>query len=39
MKRENARKNREQVVNLRAEDIDTNMLSDGEGSPQWRYFT
>jgi hypothetical protein len=39
MKRGNARKNREQGVNLRAKDIDTDMLSDGDKSPQWRYST
>jgi hypothetical protein len=34
MQRENARKNREQGVNLRAKDIGTDMLSDGDKSPQ-----
>lgn len=39
MKRENARRNREQGVQLRAGDVDTRELADGENSPQWRYFT
>jgi hypothetical protein len=39
MKRENARKNRDQGVKLRAEDVDTDMLEDGEKSPQWRFST
>lgn len=39
MKRENARRNREQGVLLKAGDVDTDMLQDGERSPQWRYFT
>ena len=39
MKRENARRNKEKGVNLRAEDIDTDMLTDGENSEHWRYST
>jgi hypothetical protein len=39
MKRENARRNRQQGVVLRAEDVNTDMLADGEKSEQWRYFT
>ncbi|KAG4416266.1 hypothetical protein IFR04_010612 [Cadophora malorum] len=39
MKRENVRRNKEQGVNLRAEDIDTDMLPDGENSEHWRYST
>lgn len=39
MKRENRRKDREQGVDLRAEDVDTDVLGEGEASPQWRYFT
>jgi len=39
MKRENARRNREQGVKLQAENIDTDMLTDGENSPQWRFST
>jgi hypothetical protein len=34
IKREITRKNREQRVNLWAKDIDTDMLSDGDKSPQ-----
>ncbi|RFU26381.1 hypothetical protein B7463_g9957, partial [Scytalidium lignicola] len=39
MKRENRRRNREQGVNLRAQDVETDTLTDGENSPQWRFFT
>ena len=39
MKLENARRNREQGVNLRAGDVDTKELAHGQKSPQWRYFT
>jgi len=39
MKRENARKNKEQGVVLRAEDVDTDLLTEGDKSEQWRYST
>jgi hypothetical protein len=39
MKLESLRKNREKGVNLRAEDVDTDMLSDGEKSARWRFST
>ncbi|KAJ9197639.1 hypothetical protein DTO166G4_4023 [Paecilomyces variotii] len=39
MKWDNYRKNREQGVQLRAEDVDTHLLEDGEKSPNWRWFT
>ncbi|KAK6382112.1 hypothetical protein LTS17_003997 [Exophiala oligosperma] len=39
MKRENARRNKEQGVIMKAEDVDTDTLQDGEKSPNWRYFT
>lgn len=39
MKRENARRDREQGVQLRAGDVDTYMLAEGQKSPRWRYFT
>ncbi|TDZ15293.1 Major facilitator-type transporter hxnP [Colletotrichum orbiculare MAFF 240422] len=39
MKMENRRRNREQGVNLRAQDVDTSELYDGEKSPKFRYFT
>jgi hypothetical protein len=39
MKRENSRRNQEQGVFLRAEDVDTDTLEDGENSPHWRFFT
>lgn len=39
MKWENSRRNKEQGVNLRAQDVDTSELVDGEKSPKWRYFT
>lgn len=39
MKNENRRRNKEQGINLKAEDVDTDMLQDGEKSPNWRWFT
>ncbi|KAF1937437.1 MFS general substrate transporter [Clathrospora elynae] len=39
MKRENRRRDRTQGVRLRAEDVRTCELGDGEGSERWRYFT
>ncbi|KAJ9294053.1 hypothetical protein DTO271G3_7181 [Paecilomyces variotii] len=39
MKWDNCRKNREQGVRLRAEDVDTHLSEDGEKSPNWRWFT
>jgi hypothetical protein len=39
MKRDNKRRNREQGVVIRAEDVDTASLGDGERSAQWRWFT
>ncbi|RDW77690.1 hypothetical protein BP6252_05743 [Coleophoma cylindrospora] len=39
MKLENRRKNTEQGILLKAEDVDTADLVDGEASPRWRYFT
>jgi predicted MFS family arabinose efflux permease len=39
MKAENRRRNKEQGVNLRAVDVDTADLPDGENSPKFRYFT
>ncbi|KAF7306899.1 MFS general substrate transporter [Mycena indigotica] len=38
MRRENARRNREQGVNLQAKDVDTSNLSQGTKSPLWRYM-
>jgi hypothetical protein len=38
MRRENARRNKEQGRVLKAGDVDTSMLPDGENSPDWRYF-
>lgn len=38
-KLENKRRNREQGVNLKAEDVDTNELVNGTDDPRWRYFT
>ncbi|KAJ4313141.1 hypothetical protein N0V84_009566 [Fusarium piperis] len=38
MRKQNNRKNQEQGVVLRAEDVDTNELRDGEDDPRWRYF-
>lgn len=39
MKMDNRRRNREQGVILKAGDVNTDQLQDGEKSPQWRYFT
>jgi hypothetical protein len=39
MKNENRKRNREQGVVIRAEDVATDSLSDGEQSPEWRFFT
>ncbi|ODQ58348.1 hypothetical protein WICANDRAFT_70275 [Wickerhamomyces anomalus NRRL Y-366-8] len=38
-KLENKRRNKEQGVELRAEDVDTNQLVNGTADPRWRYFT
>lgn len=38
MRRENARRDKEQGVVLKAEDVDTSRLALGEKDPQWRYF-
>ncbi|KAK2044852.1 major facilitator superfamily transporter [Colletotrichum somersetense] len=38
MRRENSRKNKEQRISLRAEDVDTRDLSEGEKDPKWRFF-
>ncbi|KAL2672384.1 hypothetical protein Neosp_013092 [[Neocosmospora] mangrovei] len=38
MRKQNNKKNQEQGVVLRAEDVDTNELRDGENDPKWRYF-
>jgi hypothetical protein len=38
MRRENARRDKEQGRVLKAGEVDTNMLEDGEDSPDWRYF-
>lgn len=38
MRRENARRDKEQGVVLKAEDVDTSQLALGEKDPQWRYF-
>ncbi|OAL44054.1 MFS general substrate transporter [Pyrenochaeta sp. DS3sAY3a] len=39
MKMENRRRDRQQGVKLRAEDVRTDQLGDGEKSEMWRYFT
>lgn len=39
MKMENRRRNREQGVKLRPQDVNTSELGDGEKSPSFRYFT
>lgn len=39
MKRDNRRRNKEQGVVIRAEDIDTACVADGVKSAQWRWFT
>ncbi|KAI8711596.1 MFS domain-containing protein [Fusarium sp. LHS14.1] len=38
MRKQNNKKNQEQGFVLRAEDVDTNELRDGENDPKWRYF-
>ncbi|KAL2812184.1 major facilitator superfamily domain-containing protein [Aspergillus granulosus] len=38
MRMENWRRDREQGVNLRAGQVETSQLSEGEKSPEWRYF-
>ncbi|RSL58204.1 hypothetical protein CEP54_007842 [Fusarium duplospermum] len=38
MRKQNNKKNQEQGVVLRAEDVDTNELRDGEDDPRWRFF-
>ncbi|KAM0723631.1 hypothetical protein Q7P37_000619 [Cladosporium fusiforme] len=38
MRRENTRRNQEQGRVLKAENVDTSLLQDGENSPDWRYF-
>lgn len=38
MRRENARRDKEQGRVLKAGQVDTDMLVDGERSPDWRYF-
>lgn len=39
MKNENRKRNKEQGVDLRAEDVDIRSLDDGQKSANWRYFT
>tara|TARA_R110002003_G_scaffold206_2_gene15752 strand:- start:1978 stop:3102 length:1125 start_codon:yes stop_codon:yes gene_type:complete len=39
MKMENRRRDRQQGVKVRAEDVETSELGDGELSEKWRYFT
>jgi hypothetical protein len=39
MKKQNSKRNREQGVVIRAEDVDTASLVDGEQSLHWRFFT
>lgn len=38
MRRENGRRDKLQQVVLRAEDVETHTLTQGEEDPQWRYF-
>lgn len=38
MRRENTRRNQEQGRVLKASEVDTSLLQDGENSPDWRYF-
>ncbi|KAL0943445.1 major facilitator superfamily transporter [Colletotrichum truncatum] len=38
MRRENARRNKDQGITLRAEDVETRDLSEGEKDPRWRFF-
>lgn len=39
MKADNKKRNRSQGVNLRAGDVDTEGLTEGENSPRWRWST
>lgn len=39
MRYDNAKRNQEQGLALRAGDVDTDMLENREKSPEWRYFT
>jgi sugar phosphate permease len=39
MKMENRRRDKQQGVKVRAEDVETSELGDGELSEKWRYFT
>jgi len=39
MKHENMRRNKEQGINLRAEDVDIRTLDKGQDSVNWRWFT
>ena len=39
MKLENRRRDKVQGVRLRADDVRTSELGDGEESEMWRYFT
>jgi len=39
MKMENRRRDKQQGVKVRAEDVRTSELGDGESSEKWRYFT
>ncbi|TDZ68472.1 Major facilitator-type transporter hxnP [Colletotrichum trifolii] len=38
MRKENTRKNKEQDVSLRAEDVETREPKEGEKDPRWRFF-
>ncbi|KAK2766548.1 hypothetical protein FQN53_006673 [Emmonsiellopsis sp. PD_33] len=38
MRMENRKRDREQGVRIKAGDVDTSELIDGEKSPEWRYF-
>jgi len=38
MRKQNRRRNQEQGVTLRAEDVDTSTLEGGEEDPKWRFF-
>lgn len=39
MVRENRRRDKAQGRIIKAEDVDTSTLHDGENDPNWRYFT
>lgn len=39
MVRENRRRDKAQGRVVKAEDVDTSALQDGENDPNWRYFT